>query len=32
VAAEHHRRVRETLPGEAWSLTRGEPVIDTVTA
>jgi nicotinate phosphoribosyltransferase len=32
VAAGHHRRVREALPGEAWSLTRGEPVIDTVTA
>jgi nicotinate phosphoribosyltransferase len=31
-AAEHHRQVRDTLPDEAWSLTRGEPVIDTVTA
>jgi nicotinate phosphoribosyltransferase len=30
VAAEHHRRVRVTLPDEAWSLTRGEAVIDTV--
>jgi nicotinate phosphoribosyltransferase len=32
VAAEHHRRVREALPAEAWSLSRGEPVIETVTA
>ncbi|SDY36375.1 nicotinate phosphoribosyltransferase [Modestobacter sp. DSM 44400] len=31
-AAAHHRRVRDTLPDEAWSLSRGEPVIDTVTA
>jgi nicotinate phosphoribosyltransferase len=31
-AAEHHRRVRGALPDEAWSLSRGEPVIDTVTA
>jgi nicotinate phosphoribosyltransferase len=32
VAAAHHRRVRESLPAEAWSLSRGEPVIETVTA
>lgn len=31
-AAEHHQRVRATLPAEAWSLRRGEPVIDTVPA
>jgi nicotinate phosphoribosyltransferase len=31
-AAKHHRRVLDTLPPEAWSLSRGEPVIDTVTA
>ena len=27
-----HERVRGTLPQEAWSLSRGEPAIDTVTA
>ncbi|QXG75370.1 nicotinate phosphoribosyltransferase [Modestobacter sp. L9-4] len=27
-----HERVRVTLPAEAWSLSRGEPAIDTVTA
>jgi nicotinate phosphoribosyltransferase len=31
VAIAHHERVRGTLPAEAWSLSRGEPVIDTVT-
>ncbi|CCH86835.1 Nicotinate phosphoribosyltransferase [Modestobacter italicus] len=31
-ARELHERVRGTLPQEAWSLSRGEPAIDTVTA
>ncbi|PRY51218.1 nicotinate phosphoribosyltransferase [Geodermatophilus tzadiensis] len=31
-AAAHHRRVREALPAEAWALSRGEPVLETVTA
>jgi nicotinate phosphoribosyltransferase len=31
-AREVHERVRVTLPAEAWSLSRGEPAIDTVTA
>jgi nicotinate phosphoribosyltransferase len=26
-----HARVRETLPAEAWALSRGEPVLETVT-
>ncbi|PWW20968.1 nicotinate phosphoribosyltransferase [Geodermatophilus normandii] len=31
-AVEHHRRVRDALPPEAWALSRGEPVLETVTA
>ncbi|MEI4273356.1 nicotinate phosphoribosyltransferase [Klenkia sp. LSe6-5] len=31
-AREHHEQVRATLPTEAWSLSRGEPAIDTVDA
>jgi nicotinate phosphoribosyltransferase len=31
-ARELHARVRGTLPTEAWSLSRGEPAIETVTA
>jgi nicotinate phosphoribosyltransferase len=31
-AAAHHRRVREALPPEAWALSRGEPVLETVVA
>jgi nicotinate phosphoribosyltransferase len=31
-ARELHERVRGALPQEAWSLSRGEPAIDTVTA
>ena len=31
-ARELHERLRGSLPAEAWSLSRGEPVIDTVTA
>jgi nicotinate phosphoribosyltransferase len=30
-AVAHHRRVREALPPEAWALSRGEPVLETVT-
>jgi nicotinate phosphoribosyltransferase len=30
-ARQLHEQVRGTLPAEAWSLSRGEPVIDTVT-
>jgi nicotinate phosphoribosyltransferase len=30
-ARELHEQLRGTLPAEAWSLSRGEPVIDTVT-
>jgi nicotinate phosphoribosyltransferase len=30
-AAEHHRRVREAMPAEAWALSRGEPALETVT-
>jgi nicotinate phosphoribosyltransferase len=29
-AAAHHRRVRAALPAEAWALSRGEPVLETV--
>ncbi|MGY2004577.1 nicotinate phosphoribosyltransferase [Blastococcus sp. SYSU DS1024] len=32
LAREHHARVREALPTEAWALSRGEPVLETVTA
>ncbi|MGY1693763.1 MULTISPECIES: nicotinate phosphoribosyltransferase [unclassified Geodermatophilus] len=31
-AAAHHRRVREALPQEAWALSRGEPVLETVSS
>jgi nicotinate phosphoribosyltransferase len=31
-ARELHARVRGTMPAEAWSLTRGEPVLDTLPA
>ncbi|GAB3349156.1 nicotinate phosphoribosyltransferase [Modestobacter lapidis] len=31
-AQQLHRRVRGTLPAEAWSLSRGEPVLETCTA
>ncbi|MGY1669275.1 nicotinate phosphoribosyltransferase [Geodermatophilus sp. SYSU D00710] len=31
-AAAHHRRVREALPAEAWALSRGEPVLETVSS
>ncbi|CAB4931008.1 unannotated protein [freshwater metagenome] len=29
-ARGHHEQVRTALPAEAWSLSRGEPAIDTV--
>ncbi|CAA9274006.1 MAG: Nicotinate phosphoribosyltransferase [uncultured Blastococcus sp.] len=29
-AREHHERVRQALPQEAWALSRGEPVLETV--
>jgi nicotinate phosphoribosyltransferase len=32
VAIERHERLRATLPAEAWSLSRGEPVLETVSA
>ncbi|MGY2074971.1 nicotinate phosphoribosyltransferase [Blastococcus sp. SYSU DS0828] len=32
LAREHHARVREALPAEAWALSRGEPVLETVPA
>ena len=32
LARAHHLRVRATLPAEAFALSRGEPVLDTVTA
>jgi nicotinate phosphoribosyltransferase len=31
-AVAHHRRVREALPPEAWALSRGEPVLETVSS
>jgi nicotinate phosphoribosyltransferase len=31
-ARAHHERVRTTLPPEGWALSRGEPVLDTVSA
>jgi nicotinate phosphoribosyltransferase len=31
-AQELHVRVRDTMPGEAWSLSRGEPVLETLTS
>jgi nicotinate phosphoribosyltransferase len=31
-AQELHQRVRGTMPPEAWSLSRGEPVLETYTA
>jgi nicotinate phosphoribosyltransferase len=30
-ARSFHQRVRETLPQEAWALSRGEPALETVT-
>jgi nicotinate phosphoribosyltransferase len=30
-ARAHHERVRESLPQEAWALSRGEPALETVT-
>jgi nicotinate phosphoribosyltransferase len=30
-ARAHHELVRTTLPPEAWALSRGEPVLETVT-
>jgi nicotinate phosphoribosyltransferase len=31
-ARAHYERVRQTLPPEAWALSRGEPVLETVTS
>ena len=31
-ARAHHERVRTTLPPEGWALSRGEPVLETLTA
>jgi nicotinate phosphoribosyltransferase len=31
-ARAHHEGVRETLPQEAWALSRGEPVLETVSS
>ncbi|WP_347059781.1 nicotinate phosphoribosyltransferase [Blastococcus sp. HT6-30] len=31
-ARQHHARVREALPAEAWALSRGEPALETLTA
>jgi nicotinate phosphoribosyltransferase len=31
-ARAHHERVKEALPPEAWALSRGEPVLETLTA
>jgi nicotinate phosphoribosyltransferase len=31
-ARAHHERVRQTLPQEAWALSRGEPVLETVSS
>jgi nicotinate phosphoribosyltransferase len=31
-ARAHHERVRQALPPEGWALSRGEPVLETVTA
>jgi nicotinate phosphoribosyltransferase len=31
-ARAHHERARVALPAEAWALSRGEPVLDTVSA
>jgi nicotinate phosphoribosyltransferase len=31
-ARKHHEEVRTALPPEAWGLSRGEPVLETVTA
>jgi nicotinate phosphoribosyltransferase len=31
-ARAHHERVRDSLPPEAWALSRGEPVLETVSA
>jgi nicotinate phosphoribosyltransferase len=29
-ARDHHQRIRQALPAEAWALSRGEPVLETV--
>lgn len=31
-ARAHHERVRQSLPPEAWALSRGEPVLETVSS
>jgi nicotinate phosphoribosyltransferase len=31
-ARAHHEQVRTALPPEAWALSRGEPVLETLTA
>ncbi|MGY1803662.1 nicotinate phosphoribosyltransferase [Blastococcus sp. SYSU D00922] len=31
-ARQHHERVRQALPPEAWALSRGEPVLETVSS
>ena len=31
-ARAHHEQARAALPPEAWALSRGEPVLETVTA
>ena len=31
-ARAHHQRVREALPPEAWALSRGEPILETLSA
>ncbi|WP_116451217.1 nicotinate phosphoribosyltransferase [Blastococcus litoris] len=31
-ARAHHERVRESLPAEAWALSRGEPVLETASS
>jgi nicotinate phosphoribosyltransferase len=31
-ARDHHQRIRRALPQEAWALSRGEPVLETVSS
>jgi nicotinate phosphoribosyltransferase len=31
-ARAHYERVRQALPPEAWALSRGEPVLETVSS
>jgi len=31
-ARAHHEKVRQSLPAEAWALSRGEPVLETVSS